>query len=159
VVSAALAAEAAAAADHQAAGKRMFQRDYIMTEARKLALLLARLLGLKAEGEYEEYLKSFDEVLKEEYDTELELLIGQSEASFIDTVSNSDYSAEKLNALAHMLFVFAEPFKNDEETALLLKKVMAIFHVLETRHHYDSFENITRRKAIYNFFNNHYERS
>jgi hypothetical protein len=41
----------------------MFQRDYIMNEARKFALMLAKLLGLKAESEYEEYSKYFNEVL------------------------------------------------------------------------------------------------
>jgi hypothetical protein len=52
----------------------MFQRDFIMNEARKFALILAKLLGLKAEGEYEEYLKYFNEVLQDEYNAELDEL-------------------------------------------------------------------------------------
>ncbi|MDB5062905.1 MAG: hypothetical protein JWP67_2748 [Mucilaginibacter sp.] len=35
----------------------MQQRDYILNEARKLALILARLMGLKVAGKEEDYLQ------------------------------------------------------------------------------------------------------
>jgi hypothetical protein len=137
----------------------MFQRDFIMNEARKFALILAKLLGLKAEGEYEDYLKYFNEVLDEEYNAELEELLDLDEEGFKKRLSSAQYSTEKLNALAQMLYVFAEPFKADEETSALLKKVMVIFNLLETEHHYESFDNVSKRQAIYNYFNNNYERA
>jgi hypothetical protein len=137
----------------------MFQRDFIMNEARKFALILAKLLGLKAEGEYEEYLKYFNEVLDEEYNAELEELLNLNEEDFKKRLADAGYTAEKLNALAQMLYVFAEPFTADEETASLLKKVMVIFDLLEIEHHYESFDNISKRQAIYNYFNTNYERT
>jgi ABC-type transport system involved in cytochrome c biogenesis ATPase subunit len=137
----------------------MFQRDYIMNEARKFALMLAKLLGLKAESEYEEYLKYFNEVLDEEYNAELEELLKLDEEGFKKRLIDAGYSSEKLNALGQMLYVFAEPFIADKETSALLKKVMVIFDLLETEHHYESFDNITKRNVIYQYFNNNYERT
>nr|WP_157536112.1 hypothetical protein [Mucilaginibacter sp. L294] len=137
----------------------MFQRDFIMNEARKFALILAKLLGLKVEGEYESYLKYFNEVLDEEYNAELEELLKLDKAAFKKRLIDAGYSAEKLNALGQMLYVFAEPFTADEETSALLKKVMVIFDLLETEHHYESFDNITKRNVIHQYFNNNYERA
>lgn len=137
----------------------MFQRDFIMNEARKFALILAKLLGLKAEGEYEEYLKYFNEVLDEEYNEELAELIKLNDEDFKTRLIKAGYTPEKLNALSQILYIFAEPFTADEETSALLKKVMVIFDLLETEHHYESFDNITKRNVIYKYFNNTYERT
>ena len=137
----------------------MFQRDFIMNEARKFALILAKLLGLKAEGEREEYLKYFNEVLGEEYNAELEGLIKLNEEDFKKRLIDAGYTSEKLNALSQMLYVFAEPFTAGEETSALLKKAMVIFDLLETEHHYESFDNITKRNDIYKYFNTTHERA
>jgi hypothetical protein len=126
----------------------MYQRDYILTEARKMALLIAKLMGLKTEDNEEEYMQYFNEILHDEYNTELNNLL----------LANAGYSAEKLNALSQMLYVFAEPFNADEETASVLNKVLLIFDVLEQKHHYESFDNLNKRNQIYSFFKNNYER-
>jgi len=136
----------------------MMQRDFMLNEARKFALLLAKLLGLKTEGEYEEYTRYFTQVLQDEYNAELHLLLNLPEDDFKQNLLKASYSTEKLNALAQMLYVFAEPFEADVQTAAILKKMMVIFSLLETEHHYQSFENISKQKAIYNYFNNNYER-
>lgn len=65
-----------------------------MNEARKFALLLAKLLGLKTEGEYEDYLKYFNEVLEEEYSTELNELLNLDEQAFRQKLIQAAYSAE-----------------------------------------------------------------
>lgn len=135
----------------------MLQRDYLLNEARKFALLLARLMGLKAEGNSEEFNSGFDSALRDEYNIETEQLLALSEADFKNSIAHSGYSTEKLNALSQLLYMYAEPFEADEETALLLKKVMIIFDMLETEHHYESFENLDKRNAIYRYFTNNYE--
>ena len=131
----------------------MFQSDYMLNEVRKFAELLARLIGLKADGMYEEYNDQFNEILQKEYDTEVEKLLALNEEGFTDALRSADYSTEKLNALSQLLYVFAQPFKADEETILILKKVLLIFDQLENEHQYQSFENIDKRKIIYNYFN------
>jgi hypothetical protein len=128
----------------------MFQRDFMLNEVRKFAELLARLVGLKTEGRYEEYHREFDAVMQKEYNAELEDLLALNEDDFIDKLRSAGYSAEKLNALSQLLYVFAQPFKT--ETEPILQKVLIIFELLEQKHHYQSFENIDKQKAIYKYF-------
>ena len=75
-----------------------------------------------------------------------------SKAEFAAQIEITTFSIEKLNAFSRLLYMFAEPFKHDEETQILLNKVLAIFDLLEQTHHYESFENIEKRKAIYKYF-------
>jgi hypothetical protein len=60
----------------------MMQRDYMLNEARKMALLLAKLMGLKTESSDEEYQQYFNSILQDEYNTELDELLKASEADF-----------------------------------------------------------------------------
>jgi hypothetical protein len=131
---------------------KMYQRDYILNEARKLARLLAKLMGLKADGEYEEYTKQFDIALQDEYNIELEHLLNLSEEEFKIHILKADYSVEKLNVLSQMLYIFAEPFADTDSTRLILKKVLALFDVMAEKHHFDSFENVEKRNIIYRYF-------
>ena len=124
-----------------------------MDEMRKTALLLAKLLGIKAQATAIEFKQEFDKTLFKEYDIELEALLALSQSDFETLIQSEKYSSEQLNALSQMLYMFAEPFANDEETQLLLMKVMAIFDVLEEKYHYQSFDNITKRNNIYKYFN------
>lgn len=127
----------------------MYQQDYLLTEARKLAQLLAKLMGLKAEGEYDEYIQQFNNALQDEYNVELEKLLDLNEAEFIIFLNSAGYSAEKLHALTQMLYVFAQPLKIDNETGLTLRKILIIFDLLEQQHRQLSFENIEKRNIIY----------
>jgi hypothetical protein len=136
----------------------MMQRDYMLNEARKMALLLAKLMRLKTESSDEEYKQYFNSILQDEYNTELEELLKASEADFNSMLKARACSAEKLNALSQMPYMFAEPFNADEETASILKKILAIFDVLESDHHYESFDNLNKRNHIYSFFKANYER-
>lgn len=137
----------------------MYEQDYLMNEARKFARLLARLMGLKADGDYKEYTKEFDAILQKEYHTELEFLLGLTEEAFKTHILNANYSPEKINALSQMLYVFAEPFNQTDDTKLLLKKVLALFDILGEKGHFDTFENIEKRKAIHRYFITANERS
>ena len=132
----------------------MYQRDYILNEARKLARLLAKLMGLKADGDYEEYTKQFDIALQDEYNIELEVLLSLTEEEFKVHIFSSGHSVEKLNALAQMLYVFAEPFDQSVDSILTLKKVLILFDVMAEKHHFDSFENIEKRNTIYRHLTN-----
>lgn len=105
----------------------MFQRDFLLNEARKFAELLAKLMGLKTEGKLLEFNQQAEALLQKEYDTSLEYLLGLSVEDFKQDITTSDYSAEKLNALGLLLYAFAEPFTDGEETASLLKKGIDYF--------------------------------
>lgn len=132
----------------------MFQQDFLLNEARKFAEMLAKLMGLKAEGNVEEFNLQAEKLLQHEYDTTLERLLNLSLDDFSDDIANSTYSAEKLNALGQIMYAFAEPFTDDEQTTLLLKKVLIIFEALEQKHRYQTFDNITKQNTIHLYFIN-----
>lgn len=136
----------------------MPQTDYLLNETRKMALLIAKLMGLKIESNNEEYLQYFNEILQDEYNAELDNLLKLNDADFKAMLAAAAYSEEKLNALSQMLYMFAEPFNSDEETASVLNKVLMIFDALEQEHHYESFDNLNKRNHIYSFFKNTYGR-
>jgi hypothetical protein len=135
----------------------MYKRDLVVDEARRMALVIAKLLGIKAAGTEDDYKQEFNNVLESEYNTELEKLLALTEDDFNTLIKSNTYSSEKLNALSQMLYVFAEPFKADDETRLLLKKVLAIFDLLEQKYHFQSFDNLTKQNAIYRYFTLNYE--
>lgn len=133
----------------------MFQRDFLLNEARKFAEMLARLMGLKVEGEITEFNQQAENLLQREYDTSVELLTNLPEDDFRVQLQNLNYSKEKLNALGQLLYVFAEPFNDDVETESLLKKVLIIFDLLEQQHHFQTFDNIARQHNIHEYFIKH----
>jgi hypothetical protein len=133
----------------------MYQRDYLLNEARKFAQLLARLMGLKTEGNEDVFAQEFNKALQDEYDIELAQLLDLSQPDFKTRLQAKDYSAEKLNALSQMLYVFAQPLTPTDDVVLLLEKVLIIFDILEQKHHFDSFENIEKRNTIYRFIKQH----
>ena len=132
-------------------------RDMVVDEMRKMALIIAKLMGIKAQGTQQEFTKEFENILAEEYNTELEALLVLNEEQFKELINSGKYNSEKLNALSQMLYMFAEPFKNDGKTELLLKKVLAIFDDLEEKYHFQSLDNIAKRNTIYRYFEINYE--
>ncbi len=130
----------------------MFQRDIVMDDIRKTARIIEKIFGIKAKGMVNEFKQQFDKTSQNEYAAELEKLISLNQENFESVVKSDQYSAEKLVTLSQMLYVLAEPFEQNEETQQLLKKVIAILDVLEEKYHIQSFDNITRRNAIYKYF-------
>jgi hypothetical protein len=126
----------------------MYQRDYLLAEVEKLALILAKLIGLKSTEESDKFATQLNDVLQDQYNIDLAKLTALDESEFIDHLNSADYSAEKLNALARMLDAFAEPYKGDDETTLMLRKILIIFDFLEKHHRYLSIENIDKRNTI-----------
>jgi hypothetical protein len=129
-------------------------RDLVIDEEQRMAQVIAKLLGIKTAGTHAAYQQQFNNILETEYNTKLEELLTLTESDFNTLIKTDSYSSEKLNALSQMLYVFAEPFKTDDETRLLLKKVLAIFDLLEEKYHFQSFDNINKRNAINRYFKN-----
>lgn len=99
-----------------------------------------------------EFKQEFDKTLQNEYAAELEQLLSLNQEDFEVLIKSDKYSADKLVTLSQMLYVLAEPFEQNDETQQLLKKVIAMLDVLEEKYHIQSFDNITRRNAIYKYF-------
>lgn len=53
----------------------MFRKDYILNEIEKLTLVIARLMGLKANGKVDEFIHLADSTLLNEYNIPLAELL------------------------------------------------------------------------------------
>ncbi len=118
-----------------------------------MARVLARLMGLKTEGQSIAFTQLADDTLLKEYGITMDELINMQLNDFETWLLNSGHSADKLDALAQLLYLRTEPLTTSEETLLTLQKVLLIFDVLEQKHHRLSFENISKRKYINSFIN------
>ncbi|TSJ43154.1 hypothetical protein FO440_02890 [Mucilaginibacter corticis] len=61
----------------------MYRRDMVIDEMRRMALIIAKLLGIKATGTNLELEQEFNNILESEYNTELEKLLGLNEQDLI----------------------------------------------------------------------------
>jgi hypothetical protein len=135
----------------------MYKRDILLDEIEKFALLLARLMGLKTEGKADEFTQLAENIMLKEYNIPLPELLGLTLKEFEVRLSGENYSADKLDALAQLLYLNSESFTASVETMLSLQKTLFIFDLLEQTHHRQSFENINKRNHIYQFLKNNYE--
>jgi hypothetical protein len=135
----------------------MFRKDHILTEIEKLALVIARLMGLKTDGKADEFIHLVDSTLLSEYNISLAELLELPIEDLQIKLQNENYSADKLDALAQLLYLQGEPFEVNPQTLLTLNKVLLIFDLLEQKYHRQSFENINKRKSINQFLDNNYE--
>ncbi|RXF67850.1 hypothetical protein [Arcticibacter tournemirensis] len=132
----------------------MIRKDFIEAEIQKLALVLARILGLKNEGNVDDATELAYQTLSDNFGLDATCLHTATSEEFQEDLKNRKYSAEKLDMLAQILFESAYPFQETEETFAILNKTAAVFNLLETEYHQQSLENIARREQIEKFLNN-----
>lgn len=132
----------------------MIRKDFVEAEIQKLAQILAKILGLKNDGNVDEGIETAFGTLAESFDLHREDLEQRSVEDFQAYLSSRAYSPEKLNLMAQLMFETVYPFQEVEETFLILHKTAAVINLLETEHHQQSFENIARREQINTFLNN-----
>jgi hypothetical protein len=135
----------------------MFRKDYILNEVEKLSLVIARLMGLKADGKADEFTDLADSTLLSEYNIPLAELLELTVEDFKLKLEKENFSADKLDALAQLLYLDAEPFSANPETLLTVQKVLIIFDMIEQKYHRQSFENINKRNFIHQFVRRNYE--
>ncbi|MDN5283802.1 MAG: hypothetical protein JWR38_76 [Mucilaginibacter sp.] len=134
----------------------MFE-DFILNEVEKITFIIARLAGFKVTAKSDEFIKLADTTLQNEYCIKLQELLDLTTDDFELWLQKQNYHADKLDALAQLLYMHCEPFKPNPETLTALQKVIIIFDQLEKKHHRSSFENINKRNSIYQFLQNNYE--
>jgi hypothetical protein len=132
-------------------------KDYILREVEKMTLMMARLVGLKEDAKPDEFIKFADTMLQNEFDIKLDELLALSAADFELFLVKGNHKADKLNALAQLLYMHAEPFSPSPQTLATLQKILLIFEWLEKKHHSSSFQNINKQNTIYQFLQTNYE--
>ncbi len=135
----------------------MYRKDYILTELEKMAIVIARLLGFKDAGKDQEFIKLADSTLLNEYNIKLDEILALDINAFKSLLERENYSADKLDALAQLLYIYSQPFIANADLLLTFKKIMLIYDVLEQQYHRQSFENINKRNTIYQFLQTNYE--
>lgn len=135
----------------------MHNRDILVDGIEKLALVLAKLMGLKTAGKANEFTQLAENTVRKNYNISLPELLDITLKEFEVWIQKENYSADKLDALAQLLYLNSEPFTVSVETLLSLQKTLFIFNLLEQRHHRQSFENINKRNHIYQFLKNNHE--
>lgn len=132
----------------------MIRKDFVEAEIQKLAQIIAKIIGLKNDGNLDQALEASRQCLSESFGLDQQLLDNGTIEEFEQVLKSRNYSAEKLNALAQLLFENAHPFQDTEECVAVVRKTALVLNLLETEHHQQSFENISRREIIDNFLNN-----
>jgi len=130
----------------------MLRRDILLAEVEKLALILARLVGLKEDGKQAEFNQLAEDTALKEYDIPLAELLEMPVSDFEAWLLLQPISAGKLDALAHLLYLHSEPF--NVETIPCIQKILFIYDLLEQKHHRQSLDNINRRKQMEKFMVN-----
>ncbi len=132
----------------------MIRKDFIEAEIQKLAQIIAKIIGLKNDGNLDEALEISQQTISENFGFDKNFLEQASVEEFETELRSRNYSAEKLNALAQILFESSYPFQDTEECVAVMHKVALVLNLLESEHHQQSFENLSRREMIDNFLNN-----
>lgn len=132
----------------------MIRKDFVEAEIQKLTQVLARILGLKNDGNLDQALELAEETLAENFGLDKDFLQYASVEDFEAEIKTRNLSAEKLNLLLQLLFESAYPFQETEECINIMHKTAFILTYLETQHRQQSFENLSRREMIDNFLNN-----
>lgn len=132
----------------------MIRKDFIEAEIQKLAEVIAKIIGLKNQGDLDNALELSRQTLSETFGFEKEFLENSTIEEFQTEVTRRNYSAEKLNLFAQLLFESAYPFQDTDECKSIVHKVAFLLNMLETEHHQQTLENLNRREMIDNFLNN-----
>lgn len=135
----------------------MYQKDFILNEAERLARLIAKLLGLKSQAGHEEEAEQlYQHALVDEFGlTEEEMLMSTPE-SFKQWLQYKSFNAAKLDALAQLIYHDNEPFATNTEALTQLQKVLVIYDMLEQQHHQQSFDNLNKRNIIQQYIQQHH---
>ena len=126
----------------------------MMAEIKKLAQVLARILGLKNDNKLDEAEELLTSTVEENFGLSIDDLTAISIQDFETILKNKNYPSEKLDILGQFLFESVYPFEDIPETDTTLHKVLLIFRLLEEEHHIQSFDNLAKREMIDKFLNN-----
>lgn len=131
----------------------MLRRDLITAEMQKLAQVLARIMGLKLEGNLEEAEELFKESLLKEFEIPEDELLTDSNNEFNTLLNSKEFPAEKLEMLSQFLYADLTLSRQQERNKLVADKLLLIYQMLEEEHHIVSMVNLDRQKKIQQYLN------
>ena len=126
----------------------MYRKDLITAEIEKLALVLARIMGLKIELRLKEAEDLFNETLLNSFGLERGLILNSEIAPFSDWLATSDLNAEQLNSLGDILFSDLDFEQNPINSQLFAQKLDLVYHRLADKYQTIHLINLGRQKYI-----------
>lgn len=131
----------------------MYRKDLITAEIQKLAQVLARIMGLKLEGNT----KDADDVLMEsliaDFGISPEELFAASAPEFEQLLSIKAFPFEKLEMLSQFFYAQFDPNTNNPRNDAFAEKLQLIYRLLETKYHTVNMINLDRKKKIQQYLN------
>lgn len=131
----------------------MYRRDLITAEIQKLAQVLARIMGLKLEGNITEADDIFAESLQNDFGISLEDLFSADTKAFENLLQEKGYPAEKLEMLSQFLYSKFNASVGTTENQSFAEKLSVIYVVLESKYHVINMTNLDRQRNILHYLN------
>jgi hypothetical protein len=126
----------------------MYRKDLITAEIEKLALVLARIMGLKIEFRLKEAEDLFNETLLNSFGLERDLILTNDIEPFSNWLENSNLNAEQLNSLGDFLFSELDFEQNPITSLLFAQKLNLVYQSLVDKHQMVHLINMGRQKYI-----------
>ncbi len=124
----------------------MYRKDLITAEIEKLAQVLARIMGLKLEGDLANANQLFNETITNSFQLPTEILESNDISTFEKWLSETDLPADKLDSLSE--FLYYELGISTERNSLIAPRLNLIYTVLAEKHKIVHLVNFHRQEII-----------
>ena len=124
----------------------MYRKDLITAEIQKLAEVLARIMGLKLEGNFKDAQTLFDETMNNKFTLPTDVINDSDLNLFKSWLETSNLSPEKLDSLSE--FLYYELGLSAERNKLIAPKLNLIYQFLSDKHKIVHLVNFHRQETI-----------
>lgn len=124
----------------------MYRRDLLTAEIERLAQVLARIMGLKLEGDLAKAKLLFDETIATSFKLSPTVLENEDVSAFEKWLTETDLPAEKLDSLSE--FFYYELGISPERNKLIAPRLNLIYKVLAEKHKIVHLVNFHRQEII-----------
>ncbi len=124
----------------------MYRKDLITAEMERLAQVLARIMGLKLEGDLAQAGLLFNDTITHSFKLPIEILEDSDMTKFENWLAETDLPAEKLDSLSEFLYyeLGVSPARNQ----LIAPRLSLIYKVLAEKHKIVHLVNFHRQEII-----------
>lgn len=124
----------------------MYRKDLITAEIERLAQVLARIMGLKLEGDLAKANELFNETIENSFKLSPTILEDSDTSAFENWLNKTDLPAEKLDSLSE--FLYYELGISPQRNALIAPRLNLIYKVLAEKHKIVHLVNFHRQEII-----------
>ncbi len=124
----------------------MYRRDLMTAEIERLAQVLARIMGLKLEGNLAPAKALFDETVENAFQLSVSVLENEDLSIFENWLKTSELSPAKLDSLSE--FMYYELGISAERNRLIAPKLNKVYKVLAEEHKIVHLTNFHRQEII-----------